>query len=329
MTKSKRKAEGGADALRGPGFVPLISTKAAALRVAFGVVLIPGEPDADGDVVTAEQIESAAHAFLEKYRNVDVSHTLRTVAVPVESYIAPADLSFEFQGEKRDVPRGAWVLGVRVSDDSVWADIQSGKLSGLSIMAVSTKSAEVVPARVTLADLGEFFVPFVSIVERPAVPRAVWIALKTCAGGIMRRVFDVVTTKKGGTMNKDEIAALFAEMLKPVTEQIAALAAAVAVLTDAAAADKAKADADAAAIADKEKADAAAAAAAEAEAATKAADAAAAAAEVAALKAAVKSIQDSISGATKSVAAGFHLAPADGGNKGFGNRDEFGRPVAG
>ncbi|MGV2488500.1 UNVERIFIED_CONTAM: structural protein, partial [Bacillus mycoides] len=60
-------------------------------RIVFGPVLVPDEPDSDGDVVTAEKIEEVAHKFLEQYGNIDLQHTLNNVGKVVESYILPFD----------------------------------------------------------------------------------------------------------------------------------------------------------------------------------------------------------------------------------------------
>jgi len=46
--------------------------KEKAKRIVYGPVLIPGEPDSDGDVVSAEKIEDVAHRFVEEYGNIDL-----------------------------------------------------------------------------------------------------------------------------------------------------------------------------------------------------------------------------------------------------------------
>src|SRR5690606_1527312 len=150
-------------------------------RIVYGPVLIPNEPDTDGDVVTAEQIENVAHKFVEEYGNIDLMHSLNNVGRLVESYILPVDLEVD---EETIIPKGSWVMGVRVTDDDAWQAVKDGKLSGFSIMAlqkVAMKSSEKKQKskRVTLADLGDdWIVNAVSLVDEPAVPKAKWIAIK-------------------------------------------------------------------------------------------------------------------------------------------------------
>lgn len=151
-------------------------------RIVYGPVLIPDEPDTDGDVVTAEQIENVAHKFVEEYGNIDLMHSLNNVGRLVESYILPVDLEVD---EDTIIPKGSWVMGVRVTDDDTWQAVKDGKLGGFSIMALqkmAMKSSEKKQKskRVTLADLGDdWIVNAVSLVDEPAVPKAKWIAIKS------------------------------------------------------------------------------------------------------------------------------------------------------
>ncbi len=169
-------------ALAGP-----IVGKQEERRVVIGPVLVPDEPDTDGDVVSKEQIERVAHLWMQKYQNIDLQHTLNNVSVPVESYIAPADL--EFPGGT--IPEGSWVLATRVPDE-LWSHVEKGELTGFSLMAVEGDDlalavkgeADITAAwkRTTLADLGDdWVVPFVSLVDTPAVPKARWVAVKRAA----------------------------------------------------------------------------------------------------------------------------------------------------
>ncbi|GLB58670.1 XkdF-like putative serine protease domain-containing protein [Cytobacillus sp. NCCP-133] len=162
-------------------------------RIVYAPVLIPDRPDSDGDVVTAEQIESWSHEFMALYRNVDLQHTLNNTAVPVESYILKEDKVVESFGKQISLPIGTWVMAVKVLSDEVWQKIKEGHYTGFSIMAVkrtvmdevSAKGKEVeIPEaaikRTTLKDLGtDLAVVFVSIVDEPAVPDATFFAFKS------------------------------------------------------------------------------------------------------------------------------------------------------
>jgi hypothetical protein len=105
-------------------------------RIVYGVVLNPGMPDSQGDIVEPEDIETAAHRWLTRYRKHDVQHGEITtnfdgqpIAEVVESYIAPADM--EIAGEQ--VLKGAWVLAAKVHDAVTWEGIQKGELTGWSV----------------------------------------------------------------------------------------------------------------------------------------------------------------------------------------------------
>lgn len=85
-------------------------------RLVTGPVLVPDEPDLDGDVVTAEQVEEVAYKFMEDYQNIDIMHRFRNVARPVESYILRDDE--EINGVH--LPRGTWMITARIYDDGIW-----------------------------------------------------------------------------------------------------------------------------------------------------------------------------------------------------------------
>lgn len=152
-------------------------------RIVYGPVLIPDEPDTDDDTVTAEKIEEVAHKFVEDYGNIDLMHSLNNVGRLVESYILPVNLEVDTD---TIIPKGSWMMGVRVTDDDTWEAVKDKKLGGFSIMAIqkaavkSSEKNEQSSKRVTLADLGDdWTVNAVSLVDEPAVPKAKWIAIKS------------------------------------------------------------------------------------------------------------------------------------------------------
>lgn len=164
-----------------------IVMKNAKKRIAYAAVLVPGEPDSDGEIVTKEKIEQAAHEWMQSYRNVDLQHTLNNVAVPVESYVLPMDMEVDMQGVKTILPAGTWVLASKVLDEATWDRIEKGELTGYSVMGIkrttletASKSAEVALKKTLLRDLGEDWIAAaVSIVDEPAVPKAKFFALKS------------------------------------------------------------------------------------------------------------------------------------------------------
>jgi hypothetical protein len=101
-----------------------------AHQLVYGVVLVPDQVDSQGDVVSRDEIEKAAHDFLVRSRRHDVQHSDKPAAVEtVESYIAPQDMNVA--GQK--VLKGSWVMGVHVSDPETWRKVQKGDLNGFSI----------------------------------------------------------------------------------------------------------------------------------------------------------------------------------------------------
>jgi len=100
-------------------------------RYVLGIVLEPETVDAQGDVYSAEEVRKAAHLFMEEFGGIGLMHRLRIndqVKV-LENFLAPADL--ELGGTT--VKKGTWLLGVRVLDDALWAQVKEGCLTGFSI----------------------------------------------------------------------------------------------------------------------------------------------------------------------------------------------------
>jgi len=99
------------------------------LRIVYGVVLEPDSEDLQGDIISADTIEKAAHGYLRASRVVGDSHATQANAEVVESYIAQAD----FQLGEQTVKKGSWVMGVKVHDDELWAAVKAGEMGGFSI----------------------------------------------------------------------------------------------------------------------------------------------------------------------------------------------------
>jgi len=117
-------------------------------RLVYGPALIPsvfeadgtiveGEADAQGDVVTAENIEAAAHDYLERYNESSRTGFMHTAFNKdirvVESYILPVEMKFG----SRTLPKGTWMIVMRVLDDAVWAKVLSKEITGFSIGGVA------------------------------------------------------------------------------------------------------------------------------------------------------------------------------------------------
>ena len=153
------------------------SEKLTDKRIVYSAVAIPGEPDSDGEILTPEEISHAAHAYLKDYRIVDPEHVCalgacKEVGIPVESYITDSEMSVKsYDGTTLDLPRGTWVIGIEVTDDKIYKQIQTGQKTGVSLTA--KRADGVTKSRVLIRDLGPDWVArTVSIVQNPAVPKA-------------------------------------------------------------------------------------------------------------------------------------------------------------
>lgn len=136
------------------------------LRFSLCPLLIPGKPDHQGDVASAEEIEKAAWGMPLHGGLLDLEHSLvnKNLGEPVEKYILPGDTLFpskeklsteneerlkkiaELQkaiadsGEARLVPKGSLMLGVRWTPDT-WKQIKSGERRSMSIYGRGTREA--------------------------------------------------------------------------------------------------------------------------------------------------------------------------------------------
>jgi DNA adenine methylase len=106
-------------------------------QILVGVVLQPEIVDAQGDIISKNVIEEAAHKFLSSYnrttklglmhKNFDPKFSL------YESYITPIELAIG----SRVVKAGSWIVSVHVRDKEIWKKIKDKELNGLSIGGVA------------------------------------------------------------------------------------------------------------------------------------------------------------------------------------------------
>ena len=113
-------------------------------RFVLGVAAEPDqETGADGaplELIDAGEIRRAAHGWMEKFQQFSANHMELAPGVRVlESFIAPAD--FNLEGET--IKRGSWVLGVRIIDENIWANIKAGNITGFSIGGVAQEVVDV------------------------------------------------------------------------------------------------------------------------------------------------------------------------------------------
>jgi hypothetical protein len=116
-----------------------------ARQIAYGVVLEPCTAettrDSQGDWYTAEDIELAAHGFLEAVAKgeggADLMHLQDgdgpLIGFPVESFIAPIDFVWGDADRTEIVKAGSWVMGVHYPDVETWGQIVKGELGAFSV----------------------------------------------------------------------------------------------------------------------------------------------------------------------------------------------------
>jgi hypothetical protein len=109
-------------------------------QIVYGVVLVPEQIDSQGDIIGSDEIEQAAHRFLTQYRESGLQHVgeaLPSLEV-IESYIAPIEM--EVAGNP--VPKGSWVMAVKINDPEIWQMVLDGTLTGFSIQGWANSTEE-------------------------------------------------------------------------------------------------------------------------------------------------------------------------------------------
>lgn len=118
-------------------------------RLAFGwasaAANINGETveDCYGDIIEIEELEQAAYAFVELYREGGEMHERGGCAVLVESIVFTPEKIAAMGIPEGTVPTGWWI-GFKVTDDDVWAKVKDGSYPMFSIegQAVRVPEAE-------------------------------------------------------------------------------------------------------------------------------------------------------------------------------------------
>lgn len=134
-----------------PALKRVVTTKddATEQRYVFGVVLEPepfnGEGDAQEDVYDEATIEKAHREFMLRFQNVGLMHKgfVNEKVRILESYIAPVDFTMK-AGDGSDVliKKGTWLMGAKVLDDELWAQVKTGDLTGWSIGGTAVRTPE-------------------------------------------------------------------------------------------------------------------------------------------------------------------------------------------
>lgn len=108
-------------------------------KIIFGKALVPDKFDSQGDTVTKEDIEKAAHEFLINLQKAYAELLKTGVNKTNASEIGFMHTVFKGVGgfgyivESYIDAEGSWVLATKVTDDAVWEMIKKGEITGYSI----------------------------------------------------------------------------------------------------------------------------------------------------------------------------------------------------
>ncbi|MEE8150629.1 MAG: XkdF-like putative serine protease domain-containing protein [Nitrosomonadaceae bacterium] len=106
----------------------------APRQIVIGALYIPFDEnnpetvDTHGHACTKEEIQNSQIEFMRNRHlgNVDLQHNFeKGYGFVVESYIAK-------DGDPDFIP-GTWVVGVKITDDDVWAQVEKGEITGFSL----------------------------------------------------------------------------------------------------------------------------------------------------------------------------------------------------
>jgi len=98
-------------------------------RIVYGVVLMADEVDYHEDTISAEEVEKAAHKYMNTPMVIGDGHAKKAKANPVESFIYNPEVV-------KNVKPGSWVMAIKVHSDAIWQGIKAGDYTGLSIGAM-------------------------------------------------------------------------------------------------------------------------------------------------------------------------------------------------
>lgn len=112
--------------------VAIISKKDAAKKQVGGYVLVKDLPDLQGDVVSEDEVEKAAHSYLkalslgsQKGSGAGLEHQVFDgIGHPIASF---------FDKTGVNGLEGGWWVEIQVTNEKVWKAIQAGKIKGFSI----------------------------------------------------------------------------------------------------------------------------------------------------------------------------------------------------
>lgn len=114
-------------------------------HIVYGKALVPDRVDSQGDIVSKQDIETAAHNFLiniqKAYAELVSSGTNTTNAsqIGLMHKVFKGVGGFGYVVESFIDPSGSWILGTMVTDPTIWQMIKDGQITGYSIGGNGTR----------------------------------------------------------------------------------------------------------------------------------------------------------------------------------------------
>lgn len=110
-------------------------------RIVYGyasVISKNGEPivDRQGDIITAEELEKAASEFMLSSRIGKTMHSGEPTTTIIHSFPMTDEIKKAYQIES---PYEAWLIAVKVHDDTTWDMVKRGELKDFSIGGKATR----------------------------------------------------------------------------------------------------------------------------------------------------------------------------------------------
>ena len=129
------KAEGSSATFQ--SFGKIVKADSEAHHVT-GIVYEPMCEDTDGEYMTADEIEKAAHWYLKNAGDVDIQHCfIKADGIDVvESSVAKCDMEIE----GTPIKKGTWLMTMEVNNQGVWDSITKGDITGFSMGGVAERS---------------------------------------------------------------------------------------------------------------------------------------------------------------------------------------------
>ena len=133
--------------------VPFI-IKSEDQHIVCGIIYEPDTPDTDGDQADAETIQKAIFDWMANEPKFKINHKKNFLGYKIlECYIAPSTLDIN----GHEIKKGTAILTLKILDESVWADIKEGRLTGFSMSGTAERVEEKFAKEDKLTELTEMF----------------------------------------------------------------------------------------------------------------------------------------------------------------------------